>query len=157
MTTDETGRPTASLAVAEQFALWAIRQWAAGHRGAEEAWSQLREGFALAGGADGLAPLVDLMAVVAGRARPLDVRCLRCPQVSPDEDALLAALAAALGERPDLAPFALRACLVPAAARIAVPHAERLATALAEAGFVLGGPVRDRPGVAARLPAMTVH
>ncbi|MBL8838389.1 MAG: hypothetical protein JNL66_19215 [Alphaproteobacteria bacterium] len=139
-------RAVEALRFAEQFAVWTLRVWAAGHRGSEEAWSLLRDGFARAeAGPDGMAALADFMAlVVLGRQRPLDVRCVHCPMTSPDEEAMLAALASAQARRPDLAFFALRGCLVPAAARLAVPHAERYAAALGEAGMALPGEAASR-------------
>jgi hypothetical protein len=153
-------RPIAGLRFAEQFAVWTMRVWAAGHRGAEEAWSLLRDGFAKAeAGADAMASLADFMTlVVLGRQRPLDVRCIHCPRVSPDEEALLGALASAQARRPDLAFFALRRCLLPGAARLAVPHAERLAEALAGAGFVLPeGPAILRACAQGATASATVH
>ncbi len=152
-------RAIETLRFAEQFAVWTLRVWAAGHRGAEEAWDLLRDGFAkAAAGPDGMAALADLMAlVVLGRQRPLDVRCVNCPLTSPDEEAMLAALAAAQASRPDRAFFALRGCLVPAAARLAVPHAERYAAALGEAGMALPAEAADwraRAGAAATSSAV---
>jgi len=145
---------------AEQFAVWTLRVWAAGHRGSEEAWDLLREGMAKAeAGPEAMAALADFMTlVVLGRQRALDVRCIHCPKLSPDEEAMLAALAAAQAGRSDLAFFALRACLVPAAARLAVPHADRLAAALGDAGLALpsdGAAARAR--IAPEMPSAAVH
>jgi hypothetical protein len=158
---DGVERLVGTLRFAEQFAVWTVRVWAAGHRGSEEAWGLLRDGFAKAeaAGSDAMAALADFMTlVVLGRQRALDVRCIHCPNVSPDEEAMLAALASAQAGRPDLTFFALRGCLVPAAARLAVPHAERLAGALGGAGLALPS---DSASVRARAesvaPSATVH
>jgi hypothetical protein len=155
-----TERQVGALRFAEQFAVWTVRVWAQGHRGAEDAWDLLREGMAKAeAGPDAMAALADFMTlVVLGRQRALDVRCIHCPNLSPDEEAMLAALAAAQAGRSDLAFFALRGCLVPAAARLAVPHAERLATALGDAGLALPAEgATARACAEAAMPSATVH
>ena len=152
-------RQVEALRFAEQFAVWTVRVWAAGHQGSEEAWGLLRDGFAKAeAGPEAMAALADFMTlVVLGRQRSLDVRCIHCPRVSPDEEAMLATLAAAQSQRPDLAFFALRGCLVPAAARLAVPHAERLAEALVGAGLALPSDGGARMHASAAAPSATVH
>lgn len=153
-------RLVGTLRFAEQFAVWTVRVWAKGHQGSDEAWDLLREGMAKAeAGPDAIAALADFMTlVVLGRQHALDVRCIHCPNLSPDEEAMLAALASAQAGRSDLAFFALRGCLVPAAARLAVPHAERLATALGDAGLALpaeGAAIRAR--AEATTPSPAVH
>ena len=101
------------------------------------------------------AALADFMTlVVLDCLRPLDVLCINCPAASRDEEAMLAVLSALQAHRPNLAFFSRRTCMIPAAARLAVPQVGRYVSALNEAG--LGMKVHRSAGRAELLSA-AVH
>jgi hypothetical protein len=82
-----------TLSFAEQFVVWAVRAWVDGYKTGRGRAGLLREGFALAGAADGWLLLEELMSILAAAARrPLDVRCLACKTLGEDEAPLLAAI-----------------------------------------------------------------
>lgn len=109
-----------SLRLAERFVVWALREWRLRRGNGETRPETLRRGFHHADIGDGLTPFCDFMeALVSGTRRPLDVRCMNCPYVSPDEDLVLDAVAAAQRDREEIAKALLMDALPPAAARIA--------------------------------------
>lgn len=126
------------LRLAERFVVWALREWRLRRSGGEARPETLRRGFHHADIGDGLTPFCDFMeALVAGTRRPLDVRCMNCPYISPDEDGVLDAVAAAQRDRDEIAQARLMDPLPRAAARIAVSHLALFAHKMAEAGLVL--------------------
>lgn len=127
-----------SLRLAERFVVWAIREWRRRWSDGEARPETLRRGFHHADIGDGLTPFCDFMeALVAATRRPLDVRCMNCPYVSPDEDLALDAVAAAQRDRDEIAYALLLDALPPAAARIAIGHLAAFAHKMAESGLVL--------------------
>ena len=126
------------LRCAERFVVWALREWRLHWGGGEPRPKTLQCGFHHAGIGDGLTPFCDFMeALVAGTRRPLDVRCMNCPYVSPDEDITLDAVAAAQSDRDEVACALLMDALPRAAARAAATHLAAFAHKMAESGLVL--------------------
>jgi len=127
-----------SLRLAERFVVWAVREWRLRWGDSEERPETLRRGFHHADIGDGLTPFCDFMAaLVAGTRRPLDVRCMNCPYVSPDEEIALDAVAAVQRDRDEVAQALLMDPLPRAAARIAAAHLAAFAHKMAESGLVL--------------------
>ncbi len=136
-----------ALSFSEQFLVWSIRAWVEGHKAGTGRASLLREGFTLAGAADGWLLVEELMTIVAMSAkRPLDVRCLACRTLGADEAPLIAAIASLQHEVDATAIATCKDWLPPSAARIAIKLLGRLAGELGRAGLRL--PV---PGMA-RIP-----
>ena len=139
-------RSVESLAVAERFLLWCLRQWVDGWRNGVPDGRMLCDGFATAYVPDGLAPFDAMMrAVVAGTQRQLDVRCLHCRFISEDESLFLNVVAAGQRDRDDLLSAAFDEFLAPAAARLATAGALRLGSAMTAGGLLL--PLTAIPGV----------
>ena len=139
-------RAVETLAVAERFLVWCLRQWVEGWRNGVPDGRMLRDGFATAYLPDGLAPFDTMMrAVVAGTQRQLDVRCLRCRFVSEDESLFLNVVAAGQRDRDDLLSAAFEEFLAPASVRLATAGALRLGGAMTAAGLLL--PLTAIPGV----------
>lgn len=83
-----------ALRFAEQFVVWAIRVWVAAVKERRPPGRLLDEGFEVAGCEEALAPLHGLMHTLAVTSqRSIDVRCVNCRHVSPDETSLLRAIA----------------------------------------------------------------
>ena len=90
------------LSATECLLVWAMRVWVAHHRAGAVPCRGYSYAFIRVGLPDAPLLLHRLMQVVAAHARRgIDVRCIGCPRVSPDEGRLLSALAAA--QRGDLA------------------------------------------------------
>ncbi|MBM3620667.1 MAG: hypothetical protein FJX20_08240 [Alphaproteobacteria bacterium] len=131
-------RSLENLRCAERFVVWALREWRLRWSDGEARPGTLRCGFHHANCGDGLTPFCDFMeALVAGTRRPLDVRCMNCPYISPDEDRVLDAAAAAQRDRDEITCALLMDALPRAAARIAVGPLAAFAHKMAEAGLVL--------------------
>ncbi|HKU99684.1 MAG TPA: hypothetical protein VJR58_30600 [Vineibacter sp.] len=146
-------RSVETLAVAERFLVWCLRQWVEGWRIGLPDSLVLRDGFTVAYVPDGVAPFDAMMrAVVAGTQRQLDVRCLRCRFVSDDESMFLNLLAAGQRDRDDLLTAAFDEFLAPAAVRLASAAALELGAAMTAAGMLL--PMTAIPGAAR---AASVH
>lgn len=127
-----------NLRCAERFVVWALREWRLGWGDGQSRPPRLQCGFHHAELGDGLTPFCDFMAaLVAGTRRPLDVRCMNCPYVSPDEEFALDAVAAAQRDRDEVACGLLMDLLPKAAARIATVHLAVFAHKMAERGLVL--------------------
>jgi hypothetical protein len=127
-----------TLSFPEQFLVWAIRAWVEGYKSGRGRAGLLREGFALAGAADGWLLVEELMSLLAAAAkRPLDVRCLACRMLGADEAPLLAAVGGL--QRSDTVPaIALTDEWLPAAAACAaLDLLRRLAADLSSAGMRL--------------------
>jgi hypothetical protein len=83
-----------ALAMAEMFALWAIRLWVSAYRNGGNLLPQLRHGFVLAGMPRAWLELDEFMTRLLGSVkRPLDIRSVASKLVSPDESGLLRWLA----------------------------------------------------------------
>lgn len=90
-----TDRRLEDLAFAEQFCVWAVRAWVHNAERASTDAVPLETGFRLAKIEPALSSLTFFLRVVqAAAVRPLEIRCLHCPQVSPDEELLLHAIGA---------------------------------------------------------------
>lgn len=131
-------RSVEHLTRAERFVVWALREWRLRWSAGEARPKTLRCGFHHADIGDGLTPFCDFMeALIAATLRPLDVRCMSCPYVSPDEEIALDAIAAAQRDRDEVAQALLMDPLPRAAARIAGDHLAAFAHKMAESGLVL--------------------
>jgi hypothetical protein len=130
---------TADLDRAECILLVAIRSWVAAYREGEDPIPQLCEGLQTAGAPDAAFSIDRLMEVVARAViRPVDIRCLRCRQLSLDEKHLLRAASLAQAGDNFLAEKVLRTTLLSAqGAEFAVGSLECLAELFAEARLLL--------------------
>ncbi len=134
-----------ALSFSEQFLVWSVRAWVDGYKAGTGRAGLLREGFALAGAADGWLVVEELMSIVAAAARrPLDVRCLACRTLGEDEAPLLAAVAGL--QQKDEAPAVATVAdwLPPSAARAVLALLTRLASELFQAGLRLPAPLHRR-------------
>jgi len=140
-------RSVETLAMAERFLVWCLRQWVEGWRIGTPDSRALHDGFAVAYVPDGAAPFDAMMrAVVAGTQRQLDVRCLRCRFVSDDESMFLNLVAAGQRDRDDLLTAAFDEFMAPAAVRLASSAALTLGAAMTAADLLL--PLTSIPGAA---------
>ena len=134
-----TGEQFHLLPFSEQFLVWSARMWVEGLKNGEENTLKWTEAFVRAGVADAAHVFDRLMWVLAaGASSTIDVRCVSCAQVSPDEQRLLAVLAARQGFSGGDDPDELMSdILTPTGLRFFKEHAGALAQALAEAGMYL--------------------
>lgn len=141
----EPGVEIEALSFSEQFLVWSVRAWVDGYKAGTGRAGLLREGFRLAGAADGWLVVEELMSIVAATAgRPLDLRCLACRTLGEDEAPLLAAVAGL--QKDDGAPAVgtVADWLPPSAARAVLALLIRLADELRQAGLHLPAAVRSR-------------
>lgn len=83
------------LAFAEQFCVWAVRAWVHNAERSSSDAVPIETGFRLAKIEPALSSLTFFLRVIQTAAvRPLEIRCLHCPHVSPDEELLLHAIGA---------------------------------------------------------------
>lgn len=154
----------------DQLMLWAVRLWMRGMQDGHHDLAILGKGFELAG-VPGAHTVLDgfLTIVTTSATAAVDIRAPRCGGVSADEQTLMTAMGTL--QAPDdettaqctQALFADR--LPPAARRLAVEWAGRLAEMFADAGLIIGGnnTNRDRsfPTAATRMfvgpSAVTIH
>jgi hypothetical protein len=121
-----------------QFVVWALRSWVQAFKASESFDVVTHHGFTRFGLRASALAIDGAMTVLAASAsRLIDIRCINCRYVSPDETILLDAVAAAQSERHFLATVALRKTMPGTAARIALPHVVDLARDLARAGMRL--------------------
>jgi hypothetical protein len=121
-----------------QFMVWAMRAWVQAFKSGEAFESVTHQGFTRFGLQASATALDGAMTVLAASAnRPIDIRCIHCRYLSPDEAILLDAVAAAQIERHFVATVALRKTMPGSAARIALQHVVDLARDLARAGMRL--------------------
>ena len=126
----------------EQLALWSLRFWAESYREDRRPYGQLDQAYRLAGARDGMPALDGFMSVVlTGHSRPVDVHCLKCGGLSPDETRILAALAACQRGRWDFAAEMIAAFLQPASVRVGLSMIVAWGDCLARAGHRL--PLRE--------------
>ena len=135
----------ASLDFPAQFVVWALRAWVQAFKSSESFDAVTHHGFTRFGLQASALALDGAMTVLAASAsRPIDIRCVNCRYLSPDEAILLDAVAAAQTERHFVATVALRKIMPGTAARIALSHVVDLARDLSRAGMRLNsGTVRD--------------
>src|SRR5262249_23335883 len=90
-----TSRRLEDLSFAEQFCVWALRAWVHNAERSSADAVPIETGFRLAKIEPALSSLTFFLRVVqAAATRPMEIRCLQCPNVSPDEELLLHAIGA---------------------------------------------------------------
>jgi hypothetical protein len=125
--------PLAELRTSELLLTTTLRLFALAWRTCSEAHPDWRGGMLAAGLSLDTAGAFDKLfaMVVIARRRPLDVRCLHCRTLSPDEDRLLQIVSLFQHGRREAAAAALGDWLPPTAQRLAVAPAQALAEAMA--------------------------
>lgn len=129
-----TTRLAAATTPAEQFSVWAMRLWWRGFPELDTAWPHLVAGFRRCGVQAIEACHRFCSTALAAAGCGYGMGCLHCPRLTPTEERLLAALASANGGVEE-AELRLREVLPASAARLAAPHAVRLARALSDSGL----------------------
>jgi hypothetical protein len=142
-----------------QFSVWAIRSWVQAFKSKESFEDVTHQTFARFGLSRSALAIDSLMTVLAASAsRSIDIRCVQCRLLSPDEALLIDALAAAQSRGFFVATVALRQLMPGTAARAALPHLVDLARDLGEAGMV-AQPIPSSAGgsvsTSAEMPAST--
>jgi hypothetical protein len=127
-----------TLAFPDRLALWAVRKWVSGHKGAPVALAMLASAFERTGAPEAPARLDTLMrAVTAGAARRIAVHAPCCAAVGADERLLLDALALAQADPKVDGTLLLRRFLTPDGARAAAGPLHDLARGLLRGGLRL--------------------
>ncbi len=122
----------------ERLTVLALRGWVGAIKRGEGEPNDLPELFAQLGAADAAPALAGLLRLTSATAmRQVDVRCVGCPHLSPDEARVLMAVAGL--QRRELEPAfeALSAWLPPRAITIGLDMARDIALALDRAGQAL--------------------
>jgi hypothetical protein len=140
-----------------QFTVWAVRSWVQAFKAKQSFDDVTHQTFARFGLSRSALAIDSLMTVVAASAsRSIDIRCVQCRLLSPDEALLIDAMAAAQSGGFFVATVALRQLMPGTAARAALPHLVDLARDLGEAGMV-AQPIPPYAGAAdlpvAQMPA----
>jgi hypothetical protein len=146
----------------EQFVVWALRAWVHNSQRPGDAVA-IETGFRLAKIEPALASMTFFMRVLQTAAqRQIEVRCLHCTQVSPDEELILHAVAALQAGRYVCAQIVLHSYLPCSAVRATMWSLEAFAERLARGGHTL--PLNDAgrlhvEAVAADavLPSVAIH
>jgi len=128
------------LRFSEQFVVWSVRKWVDIMRTDEKDAAVLRDAFQQAKVGDAYEAFDYLMRIVAASAkRTIDVRCVRCRDVSLDESMVLSMIEA--GQQGDAvsAHMYLDDWVPTAAARIAFSSVSFIAEAMDRAGMRLAG------------------
>jgi hypothetical protein len=128
---------------AEQFSIWAIRMWWGAFPELDTVWAELARGFRFCAAPSALEAchrFCSVMLCAAGCGS--GIACIHCPRITPLEDRLLEALAAARTNEYLETEMLLRQLVPASAARIAAPYAARFARDLAEAGLQWPGSPR---------------
>jgi hypothetical protein len=142
-----------------QFTVWAVRSWVQAFKSKDSFDDVTHQAFARFGLSRSALAIDSLMTVVAASAsRSIDIRCVQCRLLSPDEALLIDAMAAAQSGGFFVATVALRQLMPGTAARAALPHLVDLARDLGSAGMV-AQPIPPYAGMsaapAAEMPAST--
>ena len=142
-----------------QFTVWAVRSWVQAFKSKESFDDVTHQAFARFGLSRSALAIDSLMTVVAASAsRSIDIRCVQCRLLSPDEALLIDAMAAAQSGGFFVATVALRQLMPGTAARAALPHLVDLARDLGSVGMV-AQPIPPYAGMtaapAAEMPAST--
>jgi hypothetical protein len=152
--------PIADLDFASQLFVWGIRSWVQALKTKRHFSQVTGNAFSRFNLVQSATALDDLMTVVAAAAaRMIDVRCIRCPALSPDEAILIDALISSQRQEYFKATVVLRKMLPGAAARIALPHLAELARDLIRSGMILRAATHassDLPA-SARIGAASLH
>ncbi|MCC6470637.1 MAG: hypothetical protein IT563_20140 [Alphaproteobacteria bacterium] len=127
------------LRTADLLVLAASRFWVAHYldpRGTSERW---REGFRVAGLEQSTAEAFDALfsAFAGGATRAICFHCPASPRLGDDEAMLIQAIAHLQRGRETPARLILEAWLAPAALRLALAHAQDIASAMADVGLRL--------------------
>lgn len=134
----EEGMAFQDLPFGGQLLVWGMRHWVTALKSGGDFAAMTGDGFAQFGLAAAGQSLDDLFQMIAVSAsRQIDIRCVKCQRVSPDEQLLLDCLAAAQDGHLPLGYAGLLEILPPAAARHAMPTLISLAKITAHAGLVL--------------------
>lgn len=138
--------PTAAdwqtLSLPERHLTGGVRLWVQAFRSDQDPLAAVRLHFGSRASADaGLSLHAVLRNTTLAATRAVDVRCLRCPGLSPDEARLLDAIARLQREHDEAATVALASWLPGAALRLSLEAARGLGAALAQDGYIL--PLRD--------------
>ena len=140
-----------------QFAVWAVRSWVQAFKSSQSFEDVTHQTFARFGLSRSALSLDSLMTVLAASAsRSIDIRCVPCRLLSPDEALLIDAMAAAQSGGFFVATVALRQLMPGTAARAALPHLVDLARDLAEAGMV-AKPIPPYAGSPAAMAESAAH
>jgi hypothetical protein len=132
-----------------QFTVWAVRSWVQAFKAKESFDDVTHQTFARFGLSRAARAIDSLMTVIAASAaRSIDIRCMQCRLLSPDEALLIDAMAAAQSGGYFVATVALRQLMPGTAARAALTHLVALARDLSEAGLV-AKPIPPYAGLAA--------
>lgn len=120
-----------------QFTVWAVRSWVHAFKSKQSFDDVTHNTFARFGLSRSALAVDSLMTVLAASAsRSIDIRCVQCRLLSPDEALLIDAMAAAQSGGYFVATVALRQLMPGTAARAALPHLVDLSRDLSEAGMV---------------------
>ncbi|WP_133614991.1 hypothetical protein [Dongia mobilis] len=149
------------LGFASQFVIWVARAWVTALK-SERDFAVVSGGTFLQLGLDAAEGALDeFFLVVAHSAnRQIDIRCLKCRQVSPDELVFHRAVAAAQNGLAFQAYHELRCWLAPAAARLAFAPLMRLGMALARGKLLLPAPAPETASSALPdlpMPSRSLH
>jgi hypothetical protein len=132
-----------------QFAVWALRSWVQAFKSRQSFDDVTHQTFARFGLSRSALAIDSLMTVLAASAsRSIDIRCVPCRLLSPDEALLIDAVAAAQSGGYFVATVALRQLMPGTAARAALPHLVDLARDLSATGMV-AKPIPPYAGLAA--------
>ena len=138
------------LPFAAQLLLWGMRSWVTALKTGQSFDALTGDGFAQFGlGSAGrsLDEMFQILAVAASRL--VDIRCVKCRNLSEDERLLLDVAAAGQADSHHLVYAGLSELLPPAAVRNAFPSVISLAKLLDHAGLHLAVPQRAESGAAA--------
>jgi hypothetical protein len=120
-----------------QLTVWAVRSWVQAFKAGQSFDDVTDQTFTRFGLSRSALAMDSLMTVLAASAtRSIDIRCVRCRLLSPDEALLIDAMAAAQSGGFFGATVALRRLMPGTAARAALPHLVDLARDLGAAGMV---------------------
>jgi len=120
-----------------QFTVWALRSWVQAFKAKQSFEDVTHHTFARFNLSRSALAIDGLMTVIAASAaRSIDIRCVPCRLLSPDEALLIDAMAAAQNGGFFVATVALRQLMPGTAARAALPHLVDLARDFGDAGMV---------------------
>lgn len=126
------------LRFAEQFFVWALRAWVHNSQSSSDKAVAIETGFKLAKIEPALATLTFFMRVLQNAAlRPIEIRCIHCALVSPDEELLIHAVGALQAGRHVCAQIVLHHYLPCAAVRATMANLEMFAERLRRGSLVL--------------------
>jgi hypothetical protein len=123
-----------SLGFAAQFLVWVVRNWVGAFKTNQDfalVTENAFERFGLAGSAAAIDAAMTIVAASASRS--IDIRCIKCRFLSPDEAILIDAVAAIQADIHFTAYSGLNKLMPMAAVRAALPHLVNLARDFAEA------------------------